>query len=85
MLDVGSIKFDRNTGSYHLEAANAVFNNWHEAVFANNTQVDQTLSAVFYNGDSGEVADGDGFSHATADDSQPAGGLGNLRPVVCRT
>jgi hypothetical protein len=52
LLDVGSIKFDRNSGSYHLEAANAVFSNWHEAVFANNTQLDQTLSAVFYNGDS---------------------------------
>ena len=61
LLDVGSIKFDRNSGSYHLEAANAVFNNWHEAVFANNTQLDQTLSAVFYNGDSAKSQTGTVF------------------------
>lgn len=58
LLDVGSIKFDRNTRSYHLEAANAVFTNWHQAVFADNTQVDQTLSAAFYNGDSAKSQTG---------------------------
>ena len=61
LLDVGSIKFDRNSGSYHLEAANAVFSNWHEAAFANNTQLDQTLSAVFYNGDSARSQTGTVF------------------------
>jgi hypothetical protein len=61
LLDAGSIDFNRNSGSYHLETANAVFNNWHEAVFANNTQVDQTLSAVFYNGDSAKSQTGTSF------------------------
>jgi hypothetical protein len=61
LLDVGSVNFDRNSGSYHLEAANAVFSNWHEAAFANNTQLDQTLSAVFYNGDSARSQTGTAF------------------------
>jgi hypothetical protein len=61
LLDVGSINFNRNSGSYHLEAANAVFSNWHEASFVNNTQLDQTLSAVFYNGDSAKSQTGTAF------------------------
>jgi hypothetical protein len=61
LLDLGKINFNRNTGSYHLSAASAVFNNWHEASFADNKQVDQTLSAVFYNGDSSHSQTGTSF------------------------
>ncbi len=61
LLDLGKINFNRNTGSYHLSAASATFNNWHEATFADNKQVDQTLSAVFYNGDSSRSQTGNSF------------------------
>jgi Family of unknown function (DUF5723) len=52
LIDLGSIGFNRNTASYHLQADNADFTNWHQSKFSGNTQLDQTLSAVFYNGDS---------------------------------
>ncbi len=52
LIDIGSINFKRNAGSYHLQADQADFENWHQIKFTSNTQVDQTLSAVFYNGDS---------------------------------
>jgi hypothetical protein len=64
LLDVGKIDFTRNTGSYHLAAASAEFNNWHDAQFAGNTQLDQTLSAVFYNGDSAKSQTGTSFHMA---------------------
>jgi len=64
LLDVGSIKFDRNTASYHLAAAAAEFDNWHQAKFSGNTQLDQTLSAVFYNGDSAKSLTGNSFHMA---------------------
>lgn len=52
LIDIGSIKFDKNSGAYHLEAASADFSNWQQSKFTGNAQLDQTLSAVFYNGDS---------------------------------
>jgi hypothetical protein len=52
VIDVGSINFKNNSASYHLQADSADFANWHQLKFANNTQLDQTLSAVFYQGDS---------------------------------
>ena len=52
LIDVGSILFNKHTGTYHLKAVSADYSNWHQSKFANNTQLDQTLSAVFYNGDS---------------------------------
>jgi len=64
LLDLGKINFNRNTGSYHLSAASAVFNSWHEASFADNKQLDQTLSAVFYNGDSSRSQTGASFHMA---------------------
>ena len=60
-LDIGAINFTRNSASYHLEAASADFANWHQAQFADNTQLDQTLSAVFYNGDSSRSKTGSSF------------------------
>lgn len=64
LLDVGKIDYTRNTASYHLAAASADFNNWHQTQFADNTQLDQTLSAVFYNGDSAKSKTGSSFHMA---------------------
>ena len=64
LLDLGSINFDRNTESYHLAAQTANFNNWHQSKFVNNVQLDQTLSAVFYNGDSAKSQTGNSFHMA---------------------
>lgn len=64
LLDAGKIDYDRNTGSYHLAAAAANFSNWHETQFASNTQLDQTLSAIFYNGDSSRSMTGNSFHMA---------------------
>ena len=61
LLDLGAVNFTRNTAAYHLEAATADFSNWHQAQFADNTQLDQTLSAVFYNGDSTRSKAGSSF------------------------
>lgn len=61
LLDLGSINFTRNASAYHLETVEANFSNWHEAKFANNAQVDRTLSAVFYNGDSSASQTGNHF------------------------
>ena len=51
-IDIGSIDFNRMTADYHLQAANADFVDWHKANFTSNIQVDQTLSSIFYNGNS---------------------------------
>jgi hypothetical protein len=64
LIDLGAINFNRNTGSYHLSAQNADFGNWHQAKFADNVQLDQTLSAVFYNGDSTKSQTGNSFHMA---------------------
>lgn len=52
LLDIGSVNFNRHTASYHLQTAAGNFSNWHQTKFADNAQVDRSLSAVFYNGDS---------------------------------
>jgi hypothetical protein len=52
VIDVGSINFNRNASSYHLQADSANLENWHQLKFSNNTQLDQTLSSIFYDGDS---------------------------------
>jgi Family of unknown function (DUF5723) len=52
LIDIGYINFNRNSASYHLQADSADFSNWHESKFSSNVQFDQTLSAVFYHGDS---------------------------------
>jgi hypothetical protein len=62
LIDLGAIDFNRNSGSYHLQANNADFTNWSQAKFSGNTQLDQTLSAVFYNGDSSKSLSGNHFN-----------------------
>jgi Family of unknown function (DUF5723) len=64
LIDAGSINFNRNTASYHLQADQANFENWHQSKFANNAQLDQTLSAVFYQGDSSKSLTSDHFNMA---------------------
>ncbi|HLI93585.1 MAG TPA: DUF5723 family protein, partial [Puia sp.] len=64
LLDVGKINYDRNSGSYHLSAVSANFSNWHETQFVDNAQLDRTLSAVFYNGDSSRSMTGNSFHMA---------------------
>lgn len=61
LLDIGAISFTRNSAAYHLEAASADFSNWHQTQFADNIQLDQTLSAVFYKGDSTRSKTGSSF------------------------
>ena len=53
MMDIGAIDFNRNASSFHLQTANGVFNNWHQQALMSNAVIDKTLSAVFYQGDSG--------------------------------
>ena len=64
LLDAGSINFNRNSATYHLQADNANFMNWHQSKFSGNTQLDQTLSAVFYEGDSARSLTGNHFKMA---------------------
>jgi hypothetical protein len=64
LLDLGAINFSRNTGSYHLATAAGNFGNWRQAKFSDNSQLDQTLSAVFYNGDSTKSQTGNSFHMA---------------------
>jgi len=64
LLDLGAIDYTRNSASFHLAAASANFADWHHAQFADNTQLDQTLSAVFYNGDSARSRVGSSFHMA---------------------
>jgi hypothetical protein len=64
LLDLGNINFTRNTASYHLAAASANFSDWRHAQFSGNAQLDQTLSAVFYNGDSAKSKTGSSFHMA---------------------
>ena len=61
VIDVGSINFNRNASSYHLQTDSANFANWHQLKFSGNTQLDQTLSAVFYHGDSTRSLTSDHF------------------------
>ena len=60
-LDIGSINFNRNAASFHLQTDGANFSNWHQSKFSGNDQLDQTLSAVFYQGDSTKSFKGDHF------------------------
>ena len=62
LIDLGSISFRKNAAAYHLQTDSADFQNWHQLKFANNTQFDKTLSAVFYDGDSSKSLAGSHFS-----------------------
>jgi hypothetical protein len=61
LIDIGSINFNRMASAYHLQADSANFLDWHKANFTNNIQVDQTLSSVFYQGDSTKSLKADHF------------------------
>jgi len=61
LLDLGSVNLRHAASAYHLQTAEGVFSDWHQAKFANNEQVDRTLSAVFYNGDSSASFAGNHF------------------------
>jgi hypothetical protein len=52
VIDIGSIDFNQNSSAYHLAASNADYSNWKYSHIYNNAQLDKTLSAVFYEGDS---------------------------------
>jgi Family of unknown function (DUF5723) len=52
LIDLGYINFNRNSASYHLQTDSSDFSNWHHSKFLNNVQFDQSLSAIFYHGDS---------------------------------
>lgn len=64
LIDIGTIKFNRNAATYHLQTENADFSNWHQSKFSGNVQLDQTLSAVFYHGDSTRSRTNDHFNMA---------------------
>src|SRR5580704_13223765 len=61
VIDIGAINFNRNASSYHLQTDSANIANWRQLKFSNNTQLDQTLSSVFYNGDSTKSLTGNHF------------------------
>src|SRR5579859_2831762 len=62
LIDIGTITFNRNAATYHLQATSADFSNWHQSKFSGNVQLDQTLSAVFYQGDSSKSHTSDRFN-----------------------
>ena len=62
LIDLGSINFNRNSSAYHLQTNGADFANWHQLKFSGNDQLDQTLSAVFYHGDSTRSFTSDHFN-----------------------
>ena len=64
LIDLGYIDFNRNSASYHLQTDSADFSNWHKSKFSGNIQFDQTLSAVFYHGDSAKSLTSDHFNMA---------------------
>lgn len=61
LIDFGNIRFDRNASTYHLQTESADYSGWHQSKFSDNTQFDQTLSAVFYGGDSTKSRTSDHF------------------------
>jgi len=62
VMDIGGIRFDRKAAAFHLQSPDANFSNWGQLVLHSNIAVDRTLSAVFYNGDSGRSLVGNGFT-----------------------
>jgi len=49
LLDVGKIKFNKNTGAFKLETNSpAYYVNWSEDEFSDNTDFDTTFSNIFY-------------------------------------
>ena len=64
VMDIGGIRFNRNAAAFHLQTAGADFSNWGKARLTSNAEVDRTLSAVFYGGDSARSQVGSGFRMA---------------------
>jgi hypothetical protein len=62
LIDIGYVNFSRNSATYHLQTDSADFTNWHKSKFMGNNQFDQTLSAIFYHGDSSKSQTGDHFN-----------------------
>jgi len=52
LIDVGSIRFNHNASAFHLHSDSANFTNWYTYDLKTNSQVDRTISAAFYQGDS---------------------------------
>ena len=64
VMDIGSIKYDRNAAAFHLQTEGGVFSDWRQTRLTSNLAVDRTLSAVFYQGDSGRSVTGNSFRMA---------------------
>ena len=64
LIDLGYVNFNRNSAAFHLQTDSANFVNWHQSKFSGNTQFDQTLSAVFYHGDSAKSLRSNHFNMA---------------------
>jgi len=61
LVDVGAIRFSRNTSAFHLHSDSANFTNWYTYDLKTNEQVDRTISAAFYQGDSTRSYAGNSF------------------------
>ena len=61
LIDVGAIRFDRMTSVFHLHSDSASFTNWYTYNLTSNEQVDRTISAAFYQGDSTKSHAGNSF------------------------
>jgi len=62
LIDVGAIRFHRNTSTFHLKSDSANFSNWYTYDLKTNEQVDRTISADFYQGDSTRSHTGNSFT-----------------------
>jgi len=61
LLDVGAIRYNRHTAMYHLQTDSGNFTNWYAYDLKTNEQVDRTISAAFYGGDSTKSLAGSSF------------------------
>jgi len=61
LIDVGRIRFNRHTSLFHLQSDSANFANWSAYDLKTNNQVDRTISAAFYQGDSTKSLAGSSF------------------------
>jgi hypothetical protein len=62
LLDLGKINYNRNSDAYQLNASNVAFQSWDQAHISTNAELDRTLSAVFYDGDSARSHVGNHFT-----------------------
>jgi len=61
LIDAGAIRFNKNAAAFHLHADSANFTNWYTYNLTTNQQVDRTISAAFYDGDSTRSHVGNSF------------------------